>query len=76
VRRLFTGDGALARSDGDAGSTDRGRGSANAMGVFHRGEGPFIGMGEGRRGGEGGVTAGNAVAFNGQVILGSHDWLR
>jgi hypothetical protein len=46
------------------------------MGVFHRGEGPFIGMGEGRRGGEGGVTAGNAVAFNGQVILGSHDWLR
>jgi hypothetical protein len=27
--------------------------------------GPFIGLGEGHRGGEGGVTAGDAVVFNG-----------
>jgi hypothetical protein len=35
------------------------------VGVFRRGRGPFIGLGEGRRGGEGRVTAGDTVVFNG-----------
>jgi hypothetical protein len=37
--------------------------------------GPFIGLGEGRRGGEGGVTTGDAVVFNGRVISGSSQWV-
>jgi hypothetical protein len=37
---------------------------------------PFIGLGEGRRGGEGGVTAGDVVVFNDRVILGSSRWVK
>jgi hypothetical protein len=39
-------------------------------------EGPFIGLGEGHRGGEGEVTAGDAVVFNSRVILGSSRWVK
>jgi hypothetical protein len=46
------------------------------VGMFRRGGGPFIGLGEGHRGGEGGVTAGNAVVFNGRVISGSSRWVK
>jgi hypothetical protein len=38
--------------------------------------GPFIGLGEGHRCGEGGVAADDAVAFNGRVILGSSRWVK
>jgi hypothetical protein len=41
------------------------------VGVFHWGGVPFMGPGEGRRGGEGEVTANDAVAFNGRGISGS-----
>jgi hypothetical protein len=46
------------------------------VGVFHRGGGPFIWLGEGRRGGEGEVTTGDVVAFNGRVISGSSQWVK
>jgi hypothetical protein len=38
--------------------------------------GSFYRVGEGRRGGEGGVTTSDAVVFNGQVILGSSRWVK
>jgi hypothetical protein len=46
------------------------------VGVFRQGGGPFIGLGQGRRGGEGGVTISDAVAFNDRVISGSSWWLK
>jgi hypothetical protein len=39
-------------------------------------EGPFIGLGEGHQGGEGEVTAADAVVFNSRVILGSSRWVK
>jgi hypothetical protein len=65
VRRRRTGGGTLARMGDSVGTTERRRGQANGVGVFRRGRGPFIWLREGCRGGEGGVTAGDVVVFNG-----------
>jgi hypothetical protein len=46
------------------------------VGVFHRGRGSFYRAEGGCRGGEGGVTASDAVAFNGRVISGSSRWVK
>jgi hypothetical protein len=76
ARRLCTGGGAPTQSGGNAGSIERRRGQVDGVGVFCRGGGPFIWLGEGHRGGEGGVTAGDAVVFSGRVILRSSQWVK
>jgi hypothetical protein len=71
ARRRRTSGGTLAQKGNDVGVVERRRGQADGVGVFRWGGGPFIGLGEGHRGGEGRVTAGDAVVFNDRVILGS-----
>jgi hypothetical protein len=46
------------------------------VGMLRQGGGSFIGLGEGHRGGEGGVTVCNVVVFNGRVISGSSRWVK
>jgi hypothetical protein len=75
ARRRRTDGGTLVQKGDIMGASER-RGQADGVGVFHWGGGPIIGLGEGRRGDEGGVTAGDAVVFNGRVISGSSRWVK
>jgi hypothetical protein len=54
----------------------RGGGKSMVWEFFVGVGGPFIRLGEGHRGSEGGVTAGDTVVFSGRVILRSSQWVK